>query len=69
MPHVWMLQIDGPGGAVEPVVCATRDVARSRAATLAEGVSLKWEENEQGISIASVDDTMFTISTAPIHQL
>src|SRR5882724_10871678 len=47
--HVWVLQNTGPDGSTsDPVVCATRDVARSRTTAEAEGVDLAWEENGLG---------------------
>jgi len=32
------------------------------------GVSLVWEENEYGISIAKAGDDVFTIFDTPVHQ-
>jgi hypothetical protein len=52
----------------DPVVCATRDVAVSRAEARAGDASLTWKEDEYGASIAHVGMEAFTIFATPVHQ-
>ncbi len=68
MQQVWVLQVSESDDTATPIVSATKETARSRAAAEANGVDLEWQEDEQGVSIAKAGQTVFTIFATPVHQ-
>ena len=68
MQHVWVLQVSESDDTAAPIVCATKEIARSRAAAEANGVDLEWQEDERGVSIVKAGQTVFMIFATPVHQ-
>jgi len=68
MQHVWVVRASRSDDTRDPVVCATRDIAMSRAAAEANGADPVWEDNGHGISISKVGGDVLTIFETPVHQ-